>query len=39
MMSLGLAIVFGLMGVINIAHGEFMMVGAYATYVAQEFFE
>jgi urea transport system permease protein len=37
-MSLGLAIVFGLMGVINMAHGELMMVGAYATFVTQEFF-
>ena len=37
-MSLGLAIVFGLMGVINMAHGELMMVGAYATYVTQEVF-
>jgi branched-subunit amino acid ABC-type transport system permease component len=27
----GLAIVFGLMGVINLAHGEFMMLGAYVT--------
>ena len=35
-MSVGLAIVFGLMGVINMAHGELMMVGAYATYMAQE---
>lgn len=34
-MSLGLAIVFGLMGVINMAHGELMMVGAYATFVTQ----
>jgi urea transport system permease protein len=38
MMALGLAIVFGLMGVINMAHGELMMVGAYATFVTQEFF-
>jgi urea transport system permease protein len=37
-MSLGLAIVFGLMGVINMAHGELMMVGAYATFVTQECF-
>ncbi len=35
--SLGLAIVFGLMGVINMAHGEFMMLGAYATFVVQNF--
>ncbi len=33
--SLGLAITFGLMGVINMAHGEFIMIGAYATYVVQ----
>ncbi len=33
--ALGLAITFGLMGVINMAHGEFIMVGAYATYVIQ----
>jgi len=38
MMSLGLAIIFGLMGVINMAHGELMMVGAYATFVTQEWF-
>lgn len=37
-MSLGLAVVFGLMGVINMAHGELMMVGAYATFVTQELF-
>lgn len=39
MMSVGLAIVFGLMGVINMAHGELMMVGAYATFVTQEVFK
>jgi urea transport system permease protein len=33
--ALGLAIVFGLMGVINMAHGEFMMLGAYTTFVVQ----
>lgn len=33
--ALGLAIVFGLMGVINMAHGELMMVGAYTTFVVQ----
>lgn len=33
LMSLGLAIVFGLMGVINMAHGELMAMGAYATFV------
>lgn len=37
-MALGLAIVFGLMGVINMAHGELMMIGAYATFVTQECF-
>ena len=34
----GLAIVFGLMGVINLAHGELMMIGAYVTYVTQNLF-
>jgi len=38
-MSVGLAIVFGLMGVINMAHGELMMVGAYGTFLTQEFFK
>ena len=33
--ALGLAIVFGLMGVINMAHGELMMMGAYTTFVVQ----
>lgn len=33
--SLGLAITFGLMRVINMAHGEFMMIGAYTSYVVQ----
>lgn len=37
-MSLGLAIVFGLMGVINMAHGELMMIGAYATFITQQSF-
>lgn len=36
--ALGLAITFGLMGVINMAHGEVMMVGAYTTYVTQNLF-
>ena len=35
LMALGLSIVFGQMGVINMAHGELMMIGAYATYVTQ----
>lgn len=37
--SLGLAITFGLMRVINMAHGEMLMIGAYATYVTQGVFE
>ena len=36
--ALGLAITFGLMGVINMAHGELIMVGAYAAYVTQNLF-
>lgn len=35
----GLAIVFGLMGVINLAHGEFLMLGAYVTFVVQNIFK
>ena len=38
LVALGLAITYGLMGVINMAHGELMMVGAYATYVVQGVF-
>jgi len=34
--AIGLAITFGVMGVINMAHGELMMLGAYATYVMQQ---
>jgi urea transport system permease protein len=37
--ALGLAIVFGLMGVINMAHGELMMLGAYTTFVVQNGFK
>ena len=37
--SLGLAITFGLMGVINMAHGELIMVGAYTAYVTQNLFK
>jgi urea transport system permease protein len=33
--AIGLAITFGVMGVINMAHGELMMIGAYTTYVMQ----
>lgn len=36
--AVGLAITFGLMGVINMAHGEFIMIGAYTTYVVQNLF-
>ena len=36
LVALGLAFSFGLMGVINMAHGEFIMVGAYAPYVLQQ---
>ncbi|MBX3621346.1 MAG: urea ABC transporter permease subunit UrtB, partial [Rhizobacter sp.] len=36
--ALGLAITYGLMGVINMAHGELIMIGAYATYVTQSLF-
>ncbi|MEO8038394.1 MAG: urea ABC transporter permease subunit UrtB [Betaproteobacteria bacterium] len=38
LMALGLAIVFGLMGVINMAHGELMAMGAYTTYFTSQFF-
>jgi urea transport system permease protein len=37
--ALGLAITYGLIGVINMAHGEFLMIGAYATYVVQNLFQ
>jgi urea transport system permease protein len=37
--ALGLAITFGLMGIINMAHGEMIMLGAYATYVMQRAFQ
>ena len=39
LMALGLAIIFGQMGVINMAHGEFMILGAYITYLCSNFFE
>jgi urea transport system permease protein len=38
LMGLGLAIIFGLMGIINMAHGEFMMAGAMTTYVSSNLF-
>jgi urea transport system permease protein len=37
--ALGLAITFGLMGVINMAHGEIIMIGAYTAYVTQNLFK
>ena len=37
--ALGLAIVFGLMGVINLAHGELIMLGGYSTFVVQNIFK
>jgi len=39
LMAMGLAITFGLMGVINMAHGEMMMIGAYTTYEVQRIFD
>jgi urea transport system permease protein len=36
--ALGLAITFGLMGIINMAHGELLMIGAYTTYLCQQLF-
>ncbi len=39
LMALGLAIIFGQMGVINMAHGEFMILGAYTTYLCSHAFE
>jgi len=35
LVALGLAVVFGLLGVLNLAHGELVMIGAYCAYVAQ----
>jgi urea transport system permease protein len=37
--ALGLAITFGLMGIINMAHGEIIMIGAYTAYVTQNLFK
>lgn len=39
LMALGLAIIFGQMGVINMAHGEFMILGAYMTFLTSSLFE
>ncbi len=38
LVALGLAITYGLLGVINMAHGEMLMIGAYATFVTQQLF-
>ena len=38
LMALGLAVIFGQMGVINMAHGEFMILGAYITYLTSTLF-
>jgi urea transport system permease protein len=39
LMALGLAIIYGQMGVINMAHGEFMILGAYMTYLTSTLFQ
>jgi urea transport system permease protein len=39
LMALGLAIIFGQMGVINMAHGEFMILGAYMTFLTSHLFQ
>jgi len=39
LVALGLAVTFGLLGVINMAHGEMLMLGAYTTYAVQRAFE
>jgi len=39
LIALGLSITFGLMNVINMAHGEFIMIGAYMAYLSQQFFQ
>ena len=38
LMALGLAVIFGQMGVINMAHGEFMILGAYVTFLTSRLF-
>src|SRR5246500_441139 len=38
LMALGLAVIFGQMGVINMAHGEFMILGAYVTFLCSSLF-
>ena len=37
LVALGLAIIYGTMGVINLAHGDFLMVGAYTEWVVQTY--
>ncbi|WP_422645774.1 ABC transporter permease subunit, partial [Yersinia bercovieri] len=37
--ALGLAITYGLLGVINMAHGEMLMLGAYCAYLVQSLFQ
>src|SRR6266568_541367 len=39
LMALGLAVIFGQMGVINMAHGEFMILGAYMTFLTAHLFQ
>src|SRR5947208_12087675 len=39
LMALGLAVIFGQMGVINMAHGEFLTIGAYTTYLLSQLSE
>lgn len=38
LIAIGLAVTFGLMNIINMAHGELIMAGAYTTYVVQQLF-
>ncbi|RAZ25096.1 urea ABC transporter permease subunit UrtB, partial [Klebsiella oxytoca] len=38
LVALGLSVTFGLMGIINMAYGEFVMIGAYMAYVMQQIF-
>ena len=38
LLSLGLAVIFGLLGIVNFAHGAFYMLGAFAAYIALQFF-
>ena len=39
LISIGLAVIFGMMRVINLAHGEFIMIGAYSTYLVERFMQ